>query len=116
VQMTLSKDSRVAIPTVATLARIAANAADPPPAQDASGAVGSSGTDWSSRPYSQDVIIPCAGFRQTRTSLQMLTLLAGVIGVAFFVPIAVLILGIPVALAGKGIAEAGRWLGAWLLN
>ena len=114
-QMTLSKSFRVAIPAVSTLMRGAADATRPSAPPTACGAVGV-GTDWSSRPYSEDVIVPYAGFRPTRTILQTLTLLAGVVGIASLVPIAVLILGIPIALAGRGIAEAGQWLGAWLLN
>ena len=115
-QITLSKHSRVAIPAVSTLMRRSAYTTHPSPAPTAFGAVGVGGSDWSSRPYSEDVIVPYAGFRETRTILQTLTLLAGVIGIASLVPIAVLILGIPIALAGRGIAEAGQWLGAWLLN
>ena len=116
-QMTLSKNSRVAIPAVSTLVRPPPNATTHlSPAPPAFGAVGVVGSDWSSRPYSEDVIVPYAGFRQTRTILQTLTLLAGIIGIASLVPLAVLIVGIPIALAGRGIAEAGQWLGAYLLN
>ena len=105
-QMILSKNSRVAIPAVSTRMHRSANTTHPSPAPPALGAVRVGASDGSSRPYSEDVIVPYAGFRQTRTIFQTLTLLAGVIGIASLVPIAVLILGIPIALAGRGIAEA----------
>ena len=117
-QITLSENSRATIPAVSPLmpTPTPTDAIRPPAAPTAFGAIGVGHRDWSSRPYSEDVIVPYAGFRQTRTILQTLTLLTGVIGIASVVPIAVLILGIPIALAGRGIAEAGQWLGAWLLN
>ena len=80
-QITLFKDSRAAMPAVSDM-RMAPNATDPPAAPTACGAVGVGGNDSSSRPYSEDVIVPYPGFRQTRTILQKLTLLAGVIGLA----------------------------------
>jgi hypothetical protein len=66
---------------------------------------------WSSRPYAEDVIVPYRGFREKRTLVQKLTSLAGVIGVAFLVPIAILIVGIPIALAARGVLEVVGWLG-----
>jgi hypothetical protein len=65
----------------------------------------------SSRPYAEDVIVPYRGFREKRTLVQKLTSLAGVIGVAFLVPIAILIVGIPIALAARGVLEVVGWLG-----
>jgi hypothetical protein len=72
--------------------------------------------DWTSRPYSEDVIVHDGGFRQKRTVLQKLTSLAGASGIALLVPIAILIIGIPIALAARGIAEAVGWLAGWLLK
>lgn len=80
------------------------------------GAVAVSGRDWSSRPYSEDVIVPYSGLRQKRTLVQQLTSLAAASGIAWLVPIAILSIGIPIALAARGLAEAVGWLGAWILN
>lgn len=111
----LSNNPGIAISAVSTLMR-------PPPdttrpaAPSPFGAAAVRVRGWSSRPYSEDVIVPYGGFRQNRTVVQWLTSLAGAIGIASLVPIVILILGIPIALAGRGIAEAVQWLGVWLLN
>ena len=108
-QMTLSNDSGLVM-SASTLMRPpdAARPAAPSPF----GAVVVDGRG----PYSEDVIVDYGGFRQTRSVLQSLTSLAGAIGIASLVPIGILILGIPIALAVRGIAEAVQWLGAALLN
>ena len=75
-----------------------------------------SSDDWPSRPYSEDVIVPHRGFRHPRTLVQQLTSLAGASGIALLVPIAILIIGIPIALVARGVAEALGWLMGGLLN
>jgi hypothetical protein len=114
-QMTLSSDSGVVMSAASTLMR-PPDPARPAAAPSPFGAVVQDGRDWSSRPHSEDVIVDYGGFRQTRTVLQILTSLAGAIGIASLVPIGILILGIPIALAVRGLAEAAQWLGAALLN
>ena len=74
------------------------------------------GSDWTARPYSEDVIVPYSGLRQKRTLVQQLTSLAAASGIALLVPIAILSIGIPIALAARGLAEVVEWLGAWILN
>jgi hypothetical protein len=49
-----------------------------------------------------------------RTALQWLSSLAGAIGVALLVPLSVLIIGLPIALAVRGILEAATRLMAFL--
>lgn len=58
----------------------------------------------------QDVIILDGGFRGQRTALQWLMTLAGAVGVALLVPIAIVLVGLPVALGVRGIVEAVTWL------
>jgi hypothetical protein len=65
----------------------------------------------SSRPYAEDVVVPYRGLREKRTLVQKLTSFAAVIGIALLVPIAILIVGIPIALAARGVLEVVGWLG-----
>jgi hypothetical protein len=62
----------------------------------------------------RDVIILDGGSRGQRTPLQWLMTLAGAVGVALLFPIAILLLGIPVALGVRGIVEAVAWLMAFV--
>src|ERR671913_1223268 len=45
-----------------------------------------------------------------RTLLQALTSLAGAAGIALLVPLAILLVGLPIVLAVRGLAEAVAWL------
>lgn len=49
-----------------------------------------------------------------RTAFQWLSSLAGTIGVALLVPLSILLIGLPIALAVRGILEAATWLIAFL--
>jgi hypothetical protein len=53
-----------------------------------------------------DVSLP----RTKRTFLQVLASLAGAVGIALLVPFVILLIGLPVALVIRGIAEAVGWL------
>ena len=53
-----------------------------------------------------DVSLP----RTRRTFLQGLVSLAGAAGIALLVPFAILLIGLPIALVVRGIAEAIGWL------
>ena len=53
-----------------------------------------------------DVSLP----RTKRTFLQVLASLAGAAGIALIVPFVILLIGLPVALVIRGIAEAVDWL------
>jgi hypothetical protein len=53
-----------------------------------------------------DVSLP----RTKRTFLQVLASLAGAAGIALLVPFVILLIGLPVALVIRGIAEAVGWL------
>ncbi len=53
-----------------------------------------------------DVSLPRAG----RTFIQALVSLAGAAGIALLVPFAILLIGLPVALVVRGVAEAVGWL------
>jgi hypothetical protein len=53
-----------------------------------------------------DVSLP----RTKRTFVQALASLAGAAGIALLVPFAILLIGLPVALVIRGIAEAIGWL------
>jgi hypothetical protein len=53
-----------------------------------------------------DVSLPRAG----RTFIQALVSLAGAAGIALLVPFAILLIGLPVALLVRGVAEAVGWL------
>ena len=53
-----------------------------------------------------DVSVP----RTKRTFLQVLVSLAGAAGIALLVPFVILLIGLPVALVIRGIAEAVGWL------
>ena len=81
-------------------------ASDPPP-WNAGGAV------CAARPLpggaSRDVVI-VTGDR--RTARQWAESLAGAIGVTLLIPAAILIVGIPIALAVRGLIEAATWLTA----
>ena len=59
-----------------------------------------------------DVIILDSGSRARRTPIQWLITLAGVMSLVLLVPFAILILGLPVALAVRGVVEAVTWLAA----
>ena len=48
--------------------------------------------------------------RTKRTFLQGLVSLAGAVGIALLVPFAILLIGLPIALVVRGIAEAIGWL------
>ena len=99
--MTLSKDSGVVMSAVSTLMR-------PPPL--------TTRPNVSSRSYSEDVIVPYRGSQPARSVVQKLTSLAGASGIALLLPIAMLIVGIPIALAARGVVEAVGWLAGWLLT
>ena len=101
---------------VSTLVRPPPDGARPAVAPTSFGAVEAGGRDWSPRRYSEDVIVPYSGLRQKRTLVQQLTSLAAASGIALLVPIAILSIGIPIALVARGLAEAVGWLGAWILN
>jgi hypothetical protein len=64
----------------------------------------------------KDVIILDGGSRARRTPIQWLMTLAGVMGLVLLVPFAILIIGLPVALAVRGIVEAVTWLAAFVAN
>ena len=51
-----------------------------------------------------------------RTFLQNLLSLAGAVGIALVVPVAILLVGLPIALVVRGIVEAVSWLGALILG
>lgn len=51
-----------------------------------------------------------------RTFLQNLLSLAGAVGIALLVPVAILLVGLPIALVVRGIVEAISWLGALILG
>lgn len=112
--MTLSKNSGVVISAVSTLVRPPPDVTRPVAPTSFEAVAG--GRDWSSRPYSEDVIVSYSGLRQKRTLVQQLTSLAAASGIALLVPIAILSIGIPIALAARALAEAVGWLGAWILN
>lgn len=47
-----------------------------------------------------------------RTLVQMLTSLAGVAGIAFLVPVAILLIGTPMVLVIRGVLELAQWVSA----
>jgi hypothetical protein len=49
-------------------------------------------------------------FGSERTLLQALSSLAGAAGIALLLPFAILLLGLPIALAVRGLLEAFVWL------
>jgi hypothetical protein len=53
--------------------------------------------------------------RSERTFAQALVSLAGAAGVALLVPFAILLVGLPVVLAVRGLVEMFRWLSAAFL-
>jgi hypothetical protein len=57
-----------------------------------------------------DVVILGGGSRGGRTLIQRLATLAGAMGVALMVPVAILAVGLPVVLLVRGIVEAITWL------
>ena len=113
---TLSKNSAVAISPVSAFMRPPPKAARAVGALSPLGAVAAHQAGFSSHPYSEDVVLSHGGFRQTRTLGQNLASLAGASGIAVLIPVAILILGIPIALAARGAFEAVGWLAAWLLK
>jgi hypothetical protein len=63
-----------------------------------------------------DVVILGGGSRGPRTSIQRLATLAGAMGVALLVPVAILVVGLPVVLLVRGIVEAITWLMTFVLR
>jgi hypothetical protein len=63
-----------------------------------------------------DVVILGGGSRGPRTSIQRLATLAGGMGVALLVPVAILVVGLPVVLLVRGIVEAITWLMTFVLR
>lgn len=63
-----------------------------------------------------DVVILGSGSRGQRTLIQSLATLAGAIGVALLVPVAILAVGLPVVLLVRGIVEAITWLTTFVLR
>jgi hypothetical protein len=57
-----------------------------------------------------DVVTFSGGSRGPRTPIQQLATLAGAMGVALLVPVAILVVGLPVVLLVRGIVEAITWL------
>ncbi|MGH9176034.1 MAG: hypothetical protein ACRD1H_16830 [Vicinamibacterales bacterium] len=53
---------------------------------------------------------------ETMTIARRLASLAGGAGVVLMLPVAILIIGIPIALAARGLAEAIGWLAASVLK
>ena len=60
-----------------------------------------------------DVVI-LEGGSTKRSLLQRLMTLTGVMGLALLVPVAILLVGLPVALGVRGIVEAVAWLAAFV--
>lgn len=56
-------------------------------------------------------VVIAAGHR--RTGMQRAKNLAGAIGIAMLAPAAILVVGVPIALAVRGLAEAAAWLTAF---
>jgi len=54
--------------------------------------------------------------RSRRTMIQQLATLAGALGIALCAPIAIVIVGLPVVLAVRGILEAVTWLTTFVLK
>jgi hypothetical protein len=63
-----------------------------------------------------DVVILGGGSRGPRTPIQRLETLAGAMGVALLVPVAILVAGLPVVLLVRGIVEAITWLMTFILR
>ena len=63
-----------------------------------------------------DVVILGGGSRGPRTPIQRLATLAGAMGVALMVPVAILVVGLPVVLLVRGIVEAITWLMTFVLR
>jgi hypothetical protein len=62
-----------------------------------------------------DVVI-LSGGSPPRTPIQQLATLAGAMGVALVVPVAILVVGLPVGLLVRGIVEAITWLMTFVLR
>lgn len=62
------------------------------------------------------VVIVQGGSRSQRTMIQWLATLAGAMGVALLVPIAILIVGLPVVLVVRGVVEAVEWATTFVLK
>ena len=58
-----------------------------------------------------DVIEVSRPYDSERTAFQTLTSMVGAVAVALVVPFAILLVGLPVALGGRGLLEALQWLG-----
>lgn len=84
-------------------------ASDPPP-WNAGGAV--CAATASPVVASRDVVIVTG---ERRTARQWAGTLAGAIGVTLLLPAAILIIGVPIALVGRGLIEAAAWLAALVL-
>jgi hypothetical protein len=63
-----------------------------------------------------DVVIVGGGPRGKRTLIQRLATLAGAMGVALMVPVAILVVGLPVVLLVRGVIEAITWLTTFVLR
>ena len=61
-------------------------------------------------PTTPGVIDMSRSYGSERTLLQALTALAGAAGIALLVPFVVLLAGLPIALAGRGLLEVLAWL------
>jgi hypothetical protein len=64
----------------------------------------------------EDVIDVSRPATAGRTFLKGLVSLAGAAGIALLVPFAILLIGMPIALAVRGVIEAARWLLAVLFG
>ena len=60
-----------------------------------------------------DVVAVRVGVMGKQTLGQDLQSLAGAIGVALLFPVAILIIGLPIALAGRLVVDAVEWLTAF---
>ena len=87
----------IARPSPVDASRVRANDVRPSAPDETAGDI--RGVIDVSRPYGAE-----------RTLLQALTSLVGAAGIALLVPLAILLVGLPIVLAGRGRAEAVAWL------
>ena len=66
--------------------------------------------DTAARAVASDVLDPSRPTSGHRTFLQSLLSLAGATGIALLVPVAILMVGLPVVLAVRGVLEVIGWL------
>ena len=63
-----------------------------------------------------DMVIVGGASRERRTLIQWLATLAGATGIALLVPVAILVVGLPVVLVARAIVEAITWLMTFVLR